>query len=185
MYNKIVSMRKITISIITILLYYYLINLLFKGLNNYIIIYLSAMFITSIFAYLNNLIKDIKFEVNLKSISYSVLFGILLFAINFIFVKNKVVLKSNIDIIIAIIIIIPISEELLYRVILYNSLRCSLNEKISIILQALLFSFMHLNIYSFISAILLQLIYNKTNNLFIVTATHLMNNLLFFIYHMS
>lgn len=80
-------------------------------------------------------------------------------------------------------ILAPISEELLFRGILFESYDHDFSRKKAIILSALLFSLMHANmqqlIYAFVAGILFNLIYCYTKSIFICIIVHGGNNFIF------
>lgn len=79
------------------------------------------------------------------------------------------------------IIIVPIFEEIFFRVIVFGYLKKNYNIKLSIFVQALVFSLMHLNltqgIYTFISGIILALIYIKSKTILASIIVHMECNL--------
>ena len=78
-------------------------------------------------------------------------------------------------------IITPISEEFMLRGIMYNNLKRYLNYKIAIILQALIFGLMHMNIiqstYALIAGIIIGYIYEKSKSLVLSCVFHISFNI--------
>lgn len=83
---------------------------------------------------------------------------------------------------IAAIIVAPIAEEILFRGLIFNFLREKISLKYSIIIQALLFGIIHLNVFqgfsAFVYGILLAYIYIWTKSIWSVIIIHFLNNLL-------
>ncbi|WP_442945427.1 lysostaphin resistance A-like protein [Oceanirhabdus sp. W0125-5] len=79
-----------------------------------------------------------------------------------------------------VIIVFPIFEEILFRGLIFNSIKKHTNLILAIILQALIFSIIHGNItqsiYTFISAIIYVLIYLKTNSIISPILMHIVCN---------
>lgn len=84
--------------------------------------------------------------------------------------------------IISIILIIPIFEEVLFRGLIYNELKKHLNIFVAIIIQGAIFALSHGNmlqgIYTFIMAIVLAIVYDKTQSILAPMLFHVMYNLL-------
>ena len=84
--------------------------------------------------------------------------------------------------IIAIVIIAPITEEILFRGLIFNFLREKISITSSIIIQALLFGIIHLNkfqgLFAFAAGILFGIIYVWTKSIWSVIILHALNNFL-------
>ncbi len=80
------------------------------------------------------------------------------------------------------IVLIPIYEEIFYRGIIFGYLKKEFNIIVSVIVQALVFGFMHLNlvqgIYTFIFGIVLALVYMYSNSILGNITVHITFNLL-------
>lgn len=80
------------------------------------------------------------------------------------------------------IVLIPIYEEIFYRGIIFGYLRKNFNIIVAVILQALVFGFMHLNlvqgIYTFFLGIVLALIYMYSDSILGNITVHITFNLL-------
>ena len=78
-------------------------------------------------------------------------------------------------------IITPISEEFMLRGIVYNNLKRYVNFKTAIILQALIFGIMHMNIiqstYAIIAGIIIGYIYEKSQSLVMSCVFHISFNI--------
>lgn len=130
---------------------------------------------------LNDLITSMLLGIGLSIISI-IIVGILNnFTNNYDNVSNRINRSNNIMGILLAIIIIPIFEEVFFRGIIFGCLRKNYSFKISIIVQALIFSTMHINliqgVYTFIAGILLALIYVKTKTLLAPIIVHIEYNL--------
>lgn len=83
--------------------------------------------------------------------------------------------------IIAVGIIAPISEELMLRGVIYNNLKKYITPSFAILVQALLFGLMHMNIiqstYAVIAGLILGYIYEKSNSLFVSSIFHISFNI--------
>ena len=83
-------------------------------------------------------------------------------------------------IILSVVIIAPIVEELMYRLILNNSLK-QYGKKVSLIISSLIFGIVHCNFYQILPAmgagIILSIIYFKTNDIRYSIIVHMINNL--------
>jgi len=84
--------------------------------------------------------------------------------------------------IISVILIIPIFEEVLFRGLIFNELKKYLNVFVAIIIQGAIFALSHGNmlqaIYTFIMAIVLAIVYDKTQSILAPMLFHVMYNLL-------
>ncbi|WP_315079639.1 type II CAAX endopeptidase family protein [uncultured Clostridium sp.] len=84
----------------------------------------------------------------------------------------------------SIIIIAPLQEEFINRGIILNGLLKKYSNKIAIIISALIFAIMHLNLQQGVNAFILGLflgyIYIKTNSIYLTIFAHFFNNLLAF-----
>lgn len=87
--------------------------------------------------------------------------------------ENTYISKSLIEIL-AVIFIIPILEEIIFRYFIYTILKQYLNKNIALIVQAMLFGFVHMamnygdfpqGVYTFILGIILGVIYSRKENL--------------------
>lgn len=89
--------------------------------------------------------------------------------------------KSALQLVIAII-LIPIYEEIVFRGIIFGYLRKNFNIIVAILVQALIFGIMHLNlvqgIYTFILGIVLALIYMYSDSILGNITVHIIFNLL-------
>lgn len=89
--------------------------------------------------------------------------------------------KSALQLVIAII-LIPICEEIIFRGIIFGYLRKNFNIIVAILVQALIFGIMHLNlvqgIYTFILGIVLALIYMYSDSILGNITVHIIFNLL-------
>lgn len=94
--------------------------------------------------------------------------------------------SAGISTIILIVIVGPIVEEVVYRGIILEGLQRKYKESFSIILSALIFGAIHLNIYQFVPAFVLGLlfgyIYMKTKCLTLCVLGHALNNSMYFIF---
>lgn len=100
--------------------------------------------------------------------------------------ENIYILKSLMEIL-AVIFIIPILEEVIFRYFLYTIISKYLNRKIAIMIQAILFGFIHMatnygdflhGVYTFILGIILGVIYSRKENLNGSIVTHIWFNIL-------
>lgn len=100
--------------------------------------------------------------------------------------KNIYILKSIIEVF-AVIFIIPILEEVIFRYFLYKILSKYLNKNMAVIVQAILFGFVHMamnygdffqGMYTFILGLILGLIYSRKENLNEVIGIHIWFNIL-------
>ncbi|WP_099189434.1 CPBP family intramembrane glutamic endopeptidase [Tepidibacter mesophilus] len=77
-------------------------------------------------------------------------------------------------------IVAPIYEEIIYRGVILKGLSIKYNDKISIVVSALLFAIMHMNIQQAINAfflgIILGYLYLKTKSIYISIFAHFINN---------
>ncbi|EOU1995224.1 CPBP family intramembrane metalloprotease, partial [Clostridium perfringens] len=89
--------------------------------------------------------------------------------------------KSSLQLVIAII-LIPIYEEIVFRGIIFGYLRKNFNIIVAVLVQALIFGIMHLNlvqgIYTFILGIVLALIYMYSDSILGNITVHIIFNLL-------
>ncbi len=96
-------------------------------------------------------------------------------------ITNLLLAENLFQVIFAVVIMAPIIEELIFRLLVYKELRKVLGVKISIVLQALLFGLYHANIYQFAYAFIIGLIFgyifHKTKNLTTTIIAHMINNL--------
>ncbi len=74
-------------------------------------------------------------------------------------ISNLLLSEDLFQVILAVVIMAPIIEELIFRLLVYGELRKALGVKISIILQAILFGLYHANLYKY----LLHFFYNCFN----------------------
>jgi membrane protease YdiL (CAAX protease family) len=92
---------------------------------------------------------------------------------------------SLIGSIIAVVIVAPVVEEILFRGIILNFMQKKYTSNISVILSALIFALVHLNIWQFFGVFILGLIFGwlfvKTNSLWLCIAGHMLNNSMFYI----
>jgi membrane protease YdiL (CAAX protease family) len=83
--------------------------------------------------------------------------------------------------VISIILVIPIFEEVLFRGLIFNELKKHLNIFVAIIIQGAIFALSHGNmlqaIYTFIMAIVLAIVYDKTQSILAPMLFHVMYNL--------
>ena len=83
--------------------------------------------------------------------------------------------------IIAVGIIAPISEELMIRGVIYNNLKKYIKPSAAILVQALLFGMMHMNIiqstYAVVAGLILGYIYEKSNSLLVSSIFHISFNI--------
>ncbi len=83
---------------------------------------------------------------------------------------------------ITIVVLAPILEEIMFRGIIFNILNSKMNTWAAIIISALIFGAIHMNIIQGINAFILGLalayIYSKTHNLYTCIWIHFINNLL-------
>ncbi|MGL5574715.1 MAG: lysostaphin resistance A-like protein [Sarcina sp.] len=100
--------------------------------------------------------------------------------------ENIYISKSLIEIL-AVIFIIPILEEIIFRYFIYIILKQHLNKNIAIIIQAILFGFVHMamnygdflqGVYTFILGIILGIIYSRKENLNEAIVIHVWFNIL-------
>ena len=82
----------------------------------------------------------------------------------------------------AIAIIIPVLEEIIFRVILYQGLKSKLPVSVAIIITSLVFAFIHVQLITllpiFVMGFLLTYSYEKTQSLLIPVTIHCINNFL-------
>lgn len=90
--------------------------------------------------------------------------------------------RESITQIIITIVLIPIYEEIFYRGIIFGYLRKNFNIIIAIVVQSLIFGFMHLNlvqgIYTFILGMVLALVYMYSESILGNISIHIIFNLL-------
>ena len=82
---------------------------------------------------------------------------------------------------IATVLISPISEELIFRGVIFNRLKLIMPTSISILVSSLLFASMHIYgsiIAAFIFAICMAILYVKTDNIAVPIFAHFLNNFL-------
>ena len=83
--------------------------------------------------------------------------------------------------IIAVGIVAPVSEELMIRGVIYNNLKKYITPSFAILVQALLFGLMHMNIiqstYAVIAGLILGYIYEKSNSLLVSSIFHISFNI--------
>ncbi len=76
----------------------------------------------------------------------------------------------------------PIAEELLFRGILYNSIKKLLNPKVALVLSALLFGIYHMNLvqglYAFVMGLLMAYAYERFGSFFYPVAMHIFANII-------
>ncbi|WFD10982.1 CPBP family intramembrane glutamic endopeptidase [Tepidibacter hydrothermalis] len=88
--------------------------------------------------------------------------------------------KYPIIAIISVCIVAPIYEEIIYRGIILKGLSKKYNDKVAIIVSALLFAIMHMNLQQGINAFLLGIVmgylYTKTKSLYVSIFAHFINN---------
>lgn len=171
--------------------------------NNIVPITIISSFVTLIIFYLlfklknQDLIKRCKFnKLNSKQLKNIFLMALLIsFANMFLtmilspyFLEYKEVsnmisnqLKAKFGIL-TLIVLVPIFEEILFRGIIFNTLKKEFKLIPSILISSLIFSIAHANmlqaIYTFILGILLASVYNKTNSIKAPIIIHLMYNFL-------
>ncbi|BEP30172.1 CPBP family intramembrane glutamic endopeptidase [Helicovermis profundi] len=82
--------------------------------------------------------------------------------------------------IISAVILAPITEEILFRGIIFKKLHNNINLKTAIVIQAMLFSFVHFNLAqtlpTFLLGVVLAYMYYKTNNLWVPIFIHIIYN---------
>ncbi|MCY6484098.1 type II CAAX endopeptidase family protein [Clostridium aestuarii] len=87
---------------------------------------------------------------------------------------------SPIVLIISIVFIAPIYEEMIFRGIILNGLAKKINIKVAVVISALLFAVMHMNliqgINTFFLGILFGFIYIKTKSIYLSIFAHFINN---------
>lgn len=87
---------------------------------------------------------------------------------------------SPIVLILSVAIIAPIFEEVLFRGIILNGMNKFLNSKIAVVISALLFALMHMNLVqgvnTFFLGIILGFIYIKTKSIYLSIFGHFINN---------
>ena len=97
-------------------------------------------------------------------------------------VSDTLYSSSIIVSIITIVIFAPILEEIMFRGIIFNKLNSKMNTWTAIIISALVFGAVHMNIIqgtnAFILGVALAYIYSKTHNLYTCICVHFINNLL-------
>ncbi len=97
-------------------------------------------------------------------------------------ISNLLLSEDLFQVILAVVIMAPIIEELIFRLLVYGELRKALGVKISIILQAILFGLYHANLYQFSYAFIIGLIFgyifHKTENITVTIIAHMINNLI-------
>lgn len=90
--------------------------------------------------------------------------------------------RNSIFSLISVVVLIPICEEIIFRGVIFGYLKKRYNLVISLIIQALVFAFMHGNIvqgiYTFILGLVLGIIYIYTNSLYGSMLMHIIYNLL-------
>jgi membrane protease YdiL (CAAX protease family) len=83
---------------------------------------------------------------------------------------------------ITVLLVSPIYEEIIFRGLILNALRERHSETLSIVISAILFSIVHLNLVqcvnTFLIGLILGLIYVKTESLYIVIFAHIFHNML-------
>ena len=88
------------------------------------------------------------------------------------------------------VIISPIFEEILYRVLMYNKLKEISNAFIAILISSILFALLHIPGYGFnikifcfvLDGILLTYCYEKTDNIYVPILVHSINNFFIFLF---
>ncbi len=87
---------------------------------------------------------------------------------------------TNIALILMAVVLAPISEELLFRMLIYRFLKGRWGARAALILSSLLFAFMHFNILSFLPLFLLGMLlcraYEKSENIYVSMAFHALFN---------
>lgn len=83
---------------------------------------------------------------------------------------------------ITVLLVSPVYEEVIFRGLILNALRKRHSEVLSIVISAVLFSIVHLNLVqcvnTFLIGLILGLIYVKTESLYIVIFAHIFHNML-------
>lgn len=135
-----------------------------------------------------NISKKDYLYIALLSFGLAVILGILTALLIQIFPSYNEVAKTlsssrnSIFSLISVIVFIPICEEIIFRGVIFGYLKKRYNLVVSLIIQALVFAFMHGNIvqgiYTFILGIVLGIIYIYTNSLYGSMLMHIIYNLL-------
>lgn len=142
-------------------------------------------------------IKECKFNkinkkdylyISLLSFSLTVFLGIVVAVLMQIFSSYNEVAKTissgtgTIYSLVSVVILIPICEEIIFRGVIFGYLKKRYNLVVSLIIQSLVFAFMHGNIvqgiYTFILGLVLGIIYIYTNSLYGSMLMHIIYNLL-------
>ena len=141
--------------------------------------------LTIIYLYNNNKIteKKISFKLYYPLISLGVSIAIIYNMIIFKF--NPPTITSTLPLFINIIssgIVGPIFEEILFRYVFYNRLKTKYSIKKSIIINSLVFAIIHISpikiIYAFILGIILNIYYEKYNNIKVPILIHISANII-------
>lgn len=176
---------QIIVTIITATIYYFFIN---KNLNKFISLYspISLIALNIIIIYYfwkkNNIkLKKIKIKESYILISLGISISCILNMIIFLFYTPNITTTVPIYLLlISSCIIGPIYEEIIFRYILLNKLKKFNSPKTSIIISSLIFSILHLNptkiFFSFILGLILNITYNKTNNIITSIIIHISTN---------
>ena len=203
---KKVTLKELCILIISIFIIFYALKSL-----NVISLNSTAMYVLIIFYFIFKLrnsfsslkddLKEVFLKDSMKSIIPVVILNIFLsygflYLANFIlktfpslnflvsFPISSIYLNNSLSLalgFIAIIVVSPISEELVFRGVMLNRMKLFVPMKFAILITSLLFASMHSfgSITSaFIFAICMAMLYLKTDNIFVPMFAHFLNNLL-------
>lgn len=129
----------------------------------------------------NDLINSILLGIGLSTLSILIVGTFSTFTNNYSSISNRINQSSSIIGVLFAITIVPVFEEIFFRGIIFGYLRKNYNIKLSIFIQALVFSIMHMNliqgIYTFTSGIILALIYIKSKTIIAPIIVHIECNL--------
>lgn len=157
-----------------------------KFVSNYLVYILLIYYILMII-YLYKKNKREEQKLNIKNY-----FGLIVLGISIATIYNMIIFKfsplttkSSTPLFLLIIstgIIGPILEEILFRYIFYNRLKKKHTKKTAIIINSIIFGLIHLNliniIYAFILGIVLNLVYEKYQNIMAPILIHIAGNII-------
>lgn len=170
----------------------------FDNLSNFVsnyLVYILLIYYILMIIYLYKKNKRAEPKLNIKNY-----FGLIVLGISIATIYNMIIFKfspltnkSSTPLFLLIIstgIVGPILEEMLFRYIFYNRLKKKYTKTASIIINSIIFGLIHLNlikiIYAFILGIVLNLVYEKYQNIKVPILIHISGNIMvLFLYEYS